>query len=359
MIKAKVIGAGSIGNHLTQAARQLGWEVAVVDTDQKALERMKNDIYPKRYGAWDESIKLFMPQEAPVGGFDVIFIGTPPDTHLKIATEVLKKEAPKVLQIEKPLCSPTLEGLSEFIAEAKKHSETSIIVGFNHLVAENTLKVEEIIKNNALGVLQSLDAEVRSHWQGILSAHPWLSGPEATYLGYWKRGGGAGGEHIHAINLWQHFAHFAGAGRVMEVSATFDYVSAGKALYDRACYLNLVTEKNLFGRVVQDVVTEPKRKVTIMQFEKGHVEWHNDVTKTVDKVFFQPSGGKMETFDIEKKRTDEFLREIEHIQKILNGETKIADSPMRLERGLDSMLVLAAAHKSFAEKKIIKVEYNY
>ena len=357
-MKVKIIGAGSIGNHLTQASRQLGWEIAVVDADQEALARMKTDIYPKRYGTWDESIKLYTPSEAPIGKFDVIFIGTPPDTHLKVATEVLKKEAPLVLQIEKPLCSPTLEGLEEFMAEVKKHPSTAIIVGFNHLVAENTIKTENIIKNNSLGALQSLDAEVRSHWGGILSAHPWLPGPEATYLGYWKRGGGAGGEHIHAINLWQHFAHFAGAGRVSEVSAEFDIVSDGKALYDRACYLNLITEKNLFGRVVQDVVTEPKRKVAILQFEKGHVEWQNDVTKTADKVLFQPNGGKLETFDIEKKRTDEFLKETEHIAKILNGEIKIEDSPMRLERGLNSILVLAAAHKSFQEKKIAKVNYN-
>jgi len=56
-MKVKIIGAGSIGNHLAQACRRIGWEVTVVDKDQAAIERMKNEIYPKRYGSWDENIK--------------------------------------------------------------------------------------------------------------------------------------------------------------------------------------------------------------------------------------------------------------------------------------------------------------
>src|SRR3989344_5629281 len=114
-IKAKVFGAGSIGNHLTQACRRAGWEVCVVDNDANALNRMKEEIYPKRYGAWDDGIKLYKTGEDPKGGYDVILIGTPPDAHLKIGLHVLKEEAPKVLQMEKPLCSPTLEGLKEFL----------------------------------------------------------------------------------------------------------------------------------------------------------------------------------------------------------------------------------------------------
>ena len=41
MKKVKIYGAGSIGNHLAQASRRVGWDVAVVDPDAKALDRMK------------------------------------------------------------------------------------------------------------------------------------------------------------------------------------------------------------------------------------------------------------------------------------------------------------------------------
>ena len=41
----------------------------------------------------------------------------------------------------------------------------------------------------------------------VFAAHPWLSGPWETYLGYTERGG-ALAEHSHALNLWQYLAEF-------------------------------------------------------------------------------------------------------------------------------------------------------
>ena len=358
-MRVKIFGAGSIGNHLAQASRQAGWEVIVADVDPKALERMKNELYPKRYGAWDEAIQLCAADDAPKGGFDAIFVGTPPDHHLPIATRVLRQEPPRVLQIEKPLCSPTLAGLDEFMQEAKAHPETMVVMGFNHILAANTLKTEELIRQNMLGKAQSLNCEIRSHWKNIFDAHPWLSGPQDTYLGYWRRGGGAGGEHIHALNLWQHLSHVIGGGRIKEVSALFDYVKENGAEYDRSCYLNLVTETGLVGRVAQDVVMLPKQKFAHIQFEGGSIGWFNDVTKTTDQVVYQEHKKDPQVFDIAKSRTEEFFKEIEHIGELLEGKIKISASPIRLERGVDSMLVLAAAHKSYQERRTVQVEYSW
>ena len=58
-MRVKVIGAGSIGNHLSHAARSLGWSVDLIDSDPAALERTRAQIYPSRYGSWDEAIGLF------------------------------------------------------------------------------------------------------------------------------------------------------------------------------------------------------------------------------------------------------------------------------------------------------------
>ncbi len=83
MTRVKVIGAGSIGNHLAHAARCLGWSVDICDCDPTALQRTKQQIYPARYGAWDEAIRLFMVDAAPIGGYDLICVGTPPDTQVE------------------------------------------------------------------------------------------------------------------------------------------------------------------------------------------------------------------------------------------------------------------------------------
>ena len=44
-MKARIFGAGSIGNHLTFALRSLDFEVEVIDIDNEALFRMENSIY--------------------------------------------------------------------------------------------------------------------------------------------------------------------------------------------------------------------------------------------------------------------------------------------------------------------------
>jgi Trk K+ transport system NAD-binding subunit len=63
-MKAKVIGAGSIGNHLSNALRVLGHDVTLCDVDPAALQRTKTEIYPTRYGAWDEEIDLCLAGKA-------------------------------------------------------------------------------------------------------------------------------------------------------------------------------------------------------------------------------------------------------------------------------------------------------
>jgi len=262
MYRVKIFGAGSIGNHLAHAARQMGWSVMVCDIDDQALERMKKEIYPARYEKWDDSIQLYNNCNAPKGEFDFIFIGTPPDLHLKLAFEALN-EKPRVILIEKPLCPPSL-ALAQNLYKIHQNVSTKIYVGYDHVVGKAIKKVEELLAEEIIGCVQTIDVEFREHWGGIFAAHPWLNGPADSYLGFWDRGGGASGEHSHAINMWQHLAHFLGEGRVVEVNAMMKYITVKRAVYDSICLMELKTEKGLIGRVgLQDILNEPNLHLVI------------------------------------------------------------------------------------------------
>ena len=187
--------------------------------------------------------------------------------------------------------------------------------------------------------MQTLDVEFREHWEGIFRAHPWLAGPADTYLGYWRKGGGASGEHSHAVNLWQHFAQVAGGGRVTQVSASVSYVREGAADYDRACEMSLRTEKGLFGRVAQDVVTRPASKRARIHGQEGIIEWVNGFSPEGDAVLVHRPGMAVETRVFPKKRPDDFIQELSHLAESLQAG---AASPLALSRGLDSAVVIAA-----------------
>ena len=358
-MKVKVIGAGSIGNHMAQACRRMGWDVAIVDADPKALERTKTDIYPKRYGAWDDAIQLYDAASAPKGGFDIIIIGTPPDSHMKLALAAIE-ETPRLLHIEKPMATPDLAGVAEFEAAMRQHPSTIVTVGYDHAVAESTEFVRDFATgrlsevglhsgsptSRPFGEILTIDVEFREHWRGIFGAHPWLAGPWETYLGYWRKGGGAGCEHSHALHLWFYFARALGWGGLKEAASMFDLVKGSHGEeYDRLASFAIRTEQGGVGRAIQDVVTYPVKKWVRLQGEKGYIEWFCNGVPEGDLIRYQVEGQDAVEKVFPKKRPDDFYRETLHYDALLSGKLKPQDSPLSFERGLEVMKVLNDAYR--------------
>jgi predicted dehydrogenase len=356
MVKVKIFGAGSIGNHLAFACREKGWDVLVCDVDPQALERMKNDIYPARYGGWDKEIELATVAAAPKEGFDLVIIGTPPEFHLELALNCLRQHPPKALLLEKPLCPPSLKGCDELVRAAAQ-AKTFVAVGYNHVLCKNTFRAEEILQSGVIGQPLTIQARVLEHWGGIFKAHPWLDGPKDSYLGFSDRGGGACGEHSHSINIWQHFAALLGLGRVTEVVAMLDMVNDGKVNYDRLCQLSLKTEKGFVGSVIQDVITAPHQKYLRIQGEKGFLEWRVNRDSAHDAVVYGDESSEVQEELITKTRPDDFKGEIDHIDKVLQGKSS-ENSPISLTKGLETMLVIAAAFISHQAGKKAIIDYQ-
>ena len=350
--RVKIYGAGSIGNHLAHACRTLGWSVVVCDINERALERMKKDIYPNRYGNWDDAIQLCTNSKAPHGVYDFILIGTPPEYHLPLAMEALE-ERPKAILVEKPACPPHMK-LAQNLVEAAESNGVRVFVGYDHVVGRATQIAEELVASRQIGDIIFLDVEFREHWEGIFKAHHWLNGPKDSYLGYWEQGGGASGEHSHALNLWQHFAHQFGKGRVAEVEAMVTYVEEDGARYDSIATWNLRTENGLHGRVVQDVVTRPHRKLARIQGTDGCVEWSANHSPNGDAVLLHRPGAAVQVTPVEKKRPDDFIAEMRHVAACVDERRP---SPIELRRGLDTALLVLAAHKSEAQKCRMKINW--
>lgn len=357
MVRVKIIGAGSIGNHLAHGCRDRQWDVTICDIDAGALKRTRQSIYPQRYGAWDEAIHLAQPDEVAGKSFDVVIIGTPPDTHLAIALRELKASAPKIMVIEKPLAPPSLENCEALRALAETQ-KTTVVIGYNHTLTPHTVAAAAWIREGLVGKPLTLDSAVRENWNGILKAHPWLPGPTATYLGHWQRGGGAGGEHSHGINNWQHFAHLLGQGRITEVAAMIDWARTGDgAEYDRIFQLNVRTESGFTGRIVQDVVTEPTDKSVTVFGEAGVMRWTVNGRPGHDALAWTPANGEGKEQFFAKTRPDDFKGEIEEWHRLLQGGDA-ASSPVSLERGLDTMRVLAAAYLSGQKGRAVRIDYR-
>jgi predicted dehydrogenase len=355
MYRVNIFGAGSIGNHLAHAFRSKDWEVTIGDIDPKALERTKRDIYKSRYGEWDEAIKLADSRELISEPADIVFIGTPPDTHARIALEVLRNFLPKVLLVEKPFCGPDLDGCQE-VLEAVDKTKTLALIGYNHTLAKSCILAEKLIQEGILGNVETISCRTREYWGGIFSAHPWLTGPQDSYLGFYLRGGGAIGEHSHGINLWQHFAHLTGAGRVIEVSSKLAFVEKSRCCYDKLGIATFMTESGLMGDLIQDVVTFPSEKLARVQGDNGFVEMRVNFNTEGDAVLFGRKGYAAQVERLAKTRADDFKQEVDHIELLLTGRT--VDSPISLERGLATMVVIAAIFKSNELRRPVEIDWS-
>lgn len=348
MYSVKVYGAGSIGNHLTHACRSKGWNVSVCDIDPDALRRMREEIYPSRYGAWDDSIELASVEELEGRYFDLVIIGTPPTSHMSLALKELEDHPPKAIMIEKPLATPDLKDCQR-LYDLSKEKNVFVACAFNHTLTPNTQEAGRLIKDGLIKSGKSIHVRWLEHWGGIFRAHPWLSGPEASYLGFTNKGGGASGEHSHAISIWQHFSHLLGQGRISNISAHMKMVDDGTVSYDEINQILVESEHGLVGTIVQDVVSKPPIKAVRIQGEENFLEW---AVGSSDSLSY---GEEVRIFP--KTRPDDFKGEIEHIGEILGGSSQ-DDSPISLERGLDVMLVIAACHLSSREGKRVWIDYD-
>ena len=348
MKRVKIIGAGSIGTHHAHASRQLGWDVTVTARTAAALDRMRSGLFPQRYGRWDPSIALILNGDAPRGGFDLIVIGTPPESHVALALAALD-EQPAALLIEKPLAAPGDADLERLMTRAAD-GPTRVFVGYDHVIGQSVETLDRELESGTVGRVLTIDVEFCEHWDEVFKAHPWLQGPAESYLGFWRRGGGALSEQSHALNLWQHFARWSGAGRVVEIDARLDYVVDEHVEYDRSCLLTLRTESGLVGRVVQDVVTRPVRRRVRIKGEDGTLEWHLGYAPGTEAVIVKKDGSPADVRQIRKTRPDDFIMELRHIER---RSADGASSPIDLIHGLETMRLIEAAHRSHRHGRTI------
>ena len=323
LFEVLVFGAGSIGNHLSYACRQIGWNVTVFDTDPVALNRMQNEIYPSRYQKWDFNIQLAykLPENQ---NFDLIIVGTPPDTHIPIASQAIERFKPKLILIEKPLCPPDMNGLLELCSLLEIH-DVRCLVGFNHNLAKSIKHLESFLVDLEPQKIQEIEINWLEDWSGIFAAHPWLDGPMDSYLGFSNRGGGACHEHSHAVALAVHVSNTLGLENIELQEADLKMCVDNSLHYDLETKMTLTNSHGVVIKITQNVTTSPAIKELKIILTDGQILWQANVPQGGDMVSY-----KNDVRFFSKNRIDDFRPEIDHINDILMG--RVTCSPIDLSK---------------------------
>jgi predicted dehydrogenase len=361
-LKVAIIGAGSIGNHLSYSARKFDWNVSVFDQDSDALKRFKEVIYPSRYGKFDTTIDLNDSESisrCAKGEFDAILIGTPPDSHLTVLKYVVKLN-PKIILIEKPICPPIESDIFSMKEIFEANEGILFLSGYNHrvsLVTQQLVNLANLFERR----IEKLDIEWLENWSGILKAHPWLKGPGDTYLGSTLRGGGALFEHSHGLDLWLQITNFFKLGSPTSISAHVEEVISGTAAkYDESVTIKLSTDRGFQGKVIQDVVTTPPSKKISLCGDR-HIYVCKFGSDGRDSLHVDPLSGAIGSVkvDIQKSRPSDFDPEIAILNQLLsNSSSRLTPLDLGAMPALFTAYVGKCAIDSARSKREISIDMS-
>ena len=118
-------------------------------------------------------------------------------------------------------------------------------------------------------------------------------------------------------------------------------INDGGLEYDSITSFNLITESGFFGRCVQDVITNPPRKFLRLQGTNSGFEWECNPIPDKDIIKIESNDGSFKVEQFAKKRPDDFITELKHVQDVIRSKT---ESPISLDKGLETMMVIAAAN---------------
>lgn len=333
-----IFGAGSIGNHMSYACSKLGYKVYITDKNPLALKRMKNKIYPKRYGKWNKKINQIKFSNLHILNinFDLIIIGTPPKTHLDLLKKCQKKFKYKKILIEKPLSS-YLENFQSL------RNERNLFCGYNHSVSPSFQQFLSLIKKEKKHKRTIISIKWQESFKGILGAHFWLKNEHDSYLGDIKKGGGALHEHSHGLHLAIYLFKQLKIKKYKITSDIFFKKKFKKPIYDVLSIIR-IKSKNIDLILETDLLEDnPIKKVTYFDSEKKII-WHNSFSKNTDCINYHTKNYN-KIYNFKKNRSSEFEQEIKHIFALKN-QKQYNNSPLNIKYSIEVMTIISKTLKN-------------
>lgn len=346
MREVLIFGSGSIGNHLAYACRKLNLSVSVTDISSSALLRMKNKIYPFRYSKWDNKIQLikYFNVFKLKKKFDLIIIGTPPETHYSLINKIFKKLNFEKLMVEKPLS--TFKDKINYNKIRLQTNEKKIFIGYNHSISKSFLYFKNRIKNIKKKDISIIDVSWREGWKGILNAHFWNKNEFSTYLGNLSKGGGSTHEHSHGLHLIVCLSKVLNF-KLPKKFVKFHFIKKKNKIdyYDN--YLNINWKlDNFLINYTSDLISDPANKsISIITKSKKYDLIFNYMGKyDLVKISNLRSGlSKIKYFN--KNRSSDFVNEISYILKIKTKQ-KYKKSFLNVIKGIETQQIINSIFKS-------------
>jgi len=328
--KVLVVGSGSIGRrHLGNLASLGIRQLAVCDSREDRLAPAVEELKISGFSSYQKALAESRP--------DIVFICTPPISHLAQAGQALQAGAH--VFVEKPL-SDTLEGVDELIAAAES-ADKVVRVGYNLRFHPGLLEIKRLLSEGAIGRIFWAYIEFG---QFLPDWRPWQDYRE-SYTARKALGGGIILDASHELDyaMWlfgEPGAVSCMAGKTSDLE--MDVEDSATILVRFAGGTDAV--------IHVDCLQRSYSRGCKLVGELGTVCWdYNDNQVRL----FSASRKKWENISYEFEPNQMYLREVEtFLAQAAQGKTGVED----LVHAGSVLTVALAARKSAAERKWIDLQ---
>jgi predicted dehydrogenase len=325
-----IFGAGSIGNHMAHAARKLKLNVYVTDIKNDSLVLMKQVVYKKRYGFWDDKIKIIEYKNVfnLKNYFDLIIIGTPPQSHIKTFFKIKNKLKYNKILIEKPLTN--FKNNLKIFADNKYSIRNKVFIGYNHSISESFLFFIELLKKKNKSELNEINVVWKESWKKIMDAHFWLKKLNKSYISRTRHGGGALHEHSHGLHILILLLN-AFKIKIKKIKKNIFYNK--KLKYDESVNLDFI-EDNILINYNTNLISYKIKKKVMVSGNNFSISWINNFKKNFDAVIFS-NKNITKIYKFKKTRSSEFQNEIKYLLNIKKKD--VIKSNLNISHGIEVM----------------------
>jgi predicted dehydrogenase len=328
MMKILVVGCGSIGTrHIGNLLKIKAGEILACDLDQDRLAFLK-----KKYGniVFDNLDNAL--DEKP----DVVFICTPPSSHINIALKAVKNNAH--VFIEKPL-SNTLKGVDDVLRIAEKNN-LYVFVGYNFRFHKGMQLVKKFIEEGKIGKILSARAEFGQY---LPDWRPWQDYTK-SYTARKDLGGGIILDGSHEIDYLQWIV-----GDMDSVFCFADKLSSLDVETEDVAGILLRSKKGAICEIHLDFIRPEYARNCEIIGERGIIIW--DFSKKIVKIF-DSEKQKWGIIKTPCEVNDMYIDEIKHVMKSIKGGEKPSIDGYD---GKKTLTIALAAKQSAASRKMIHI----
>lgn len=299
-----IVGAGSVGIHYARAWSKAGAEVTLFDNSRSALERLEETWFRRYSTSLPSTISTLADKNQFLENqFNLVIIGTPPDSHLEVFLSVHSRMPDIFVEVQKPFLPPNPQHISEFFEFwSPENRDSRLVSGYNYRFSTSFQFLLQLLKSKD-EIAECIDVIWQESWQGPLSAHPWLKSIEDSYLGHTIRGGGAGFEHSHGFELALATWLQLGYGKFDEYKSGFDF-NEGNSWDSIFRFEAKNSQSNVQLKVTQSALEGPAKKIISVKTRSG-LEVSLNFASSQDELVVNALG-RSEVFCFGKNREEDF-----------------------------------------------------